>query len=92
LPSVALLLSLVEEVGCCGVGTGSAHENTVNIVGPLVDRGRDASEAGEELDRSGSANSDATFGRSGTVSGWSSPAIDVPVSALRMPSFDAKSR
>jgi len=44
-------LNLVEERGCCGVGSGSAHENTVNVVGPLVDRGRDAGEAGEELDR-----------------------------------------
>ena len=41
---------------------------------------------------SGSANSEATSGRSCTASGWSSPAIDVSSRALRIPSFEEKSR
>ncbi|HEV2809118.1 MAG TPA: hypothetical protein VGV93_01805 [Acidimicrobiales bacterium] len=42
LPPAALLLHLVEELGCRGVRAGSAHENTVNVVGSLIDPGRDA--------------------------------------------------
>ena len=51
LSSAALLLHRGEELGCRGVGSGRAHEDSVDVVGPFVDRGRDAGEPQEELRR-----------------------------------------
>lgn len=51
LPTVALLLQILEELGSSGVGSGSAHENSINVAGPLVDCGGDPGDAAQEQDR-----------------------------------------
>ena len=89
---IALLSDLVEKFGCRGIGACRARQGAVDVVGPLVDRRRDAGEPCQELVRSGSVNSEATSGRSCTARGWSSPTMEVSSRALRIPSFEEKSR